>query len=318
MLSSFVPSWGLWLAAAGGVLLDAWLGEPRRWHPLVGFGRWAGAVERRMNRPGKATPNILRGLCAWLIVLVPPVALASLAFALPLWVALPCHAAALYFALGARSLRDHAEPIAAALQRGDLAAARLLTGHIVSRDTAQADAPALAKAAVESTLENGNDAIFGALFWFAVAGAPGAVLYRLANTLDAMWGYRTPRFLHFGRCAARLDDALNWLPARLTATSYALLGRRRTALACWRTQAPQWSSPNAGPVMASGAGSLYVRLGGAASYDGVVEQRPALGCGDAPAERHIAAAVRLVLRTLILWMACWGAAAALSAVFSFS
>ncbi|HKR42456.1 MAG TPA: CobD/CbiB family cobalamin biosynthesis protein, partial [Paraburkholderia sp.] len=191
----------------------------------------------------------------------------------------------------------------AALARRDLAAARELTGRIVSRDTAGADATALSRAAVESALENGNDAIFGALFWFAIAGGPGALGFRLANTLDAMWGYRTPRFLRFGWAAARIDDVLNWIPARLTAASYALLGDTRVALRCWRDQAHRWESPNAGPVMASGAGSLNVLLGGAAVYHGMLEERPALGAGSPPRAQHVDAALRLVERTTILWLA---------------
>ena len=150
-------------------------------------------------------------------------------------------------------------------------------------------------------LENGNDAVFAALFWFAVAGAPGVLLYRLSNTLDAMWGYRTPRFLYFGWAAARIDDVLNYIPARLTAMTYALLGHTRLALRCWQQQAPAWDSPNAGPVMASGAGSLNIKLGGAARYHGNLEERPALGAGQAPQAADIDRAMTLVKRGAWLW-----------------
>ncbi|MDP3038050.1 MAG: regulatory signaling modulator protein AmpE, partial [Rhodocyclaceae bacterium] len=158
-------------------------------------------------------------------------------------------------------------------------------------------------AAVESVLENGNDAVFGALFWFFVAGGAGALLFRLANTLDAMWGYRDARRVYFGWAAARIDDVLNFVPARLTALTYALLGRTRDALACWRTQAPRWSSPNAGPVMAAGAGALKVGLGGTARYHGASEERPRLGSGAAPTFVDIGRAVTLVERGQWLWLA---------------
>ena len=281
-----------------GVLLDLLLGEARRWHPLVGFGRFAGAIERRLNR-GPA--RFARGALAWALAVLPLTAIAA-------WLAgaggVAVHAALLYFALGLRSLREHNLPIAAALRRGDLAQARLLTARIVSRDTGAAGEADLAKASAESLLENGNDAVFGALFWFALAGGPGALLFRLANTLDAMWGYRTARYLRFGCSAARIDDCLNYLPARLTALSYVLLaGDRRLAWRCWRTQAAAWPSPNAGPVMASGAGAIGVALGGHAVYDGVAEQRPPLGHGAAANAGDIARAWRLVARTTLLWLA---------------
>jgi adenosylcobinamide-phosphate synthase len=182
-------------------------------------------------------------------------------------------------------------------------AAREDVGRMVSRDTANLDAPGVAKACVESTLENGNDAVFGTLFWFALFGGAGAVLFRLANTLDAMWGYKTERFLRFGWAAARIDDALNYLPARLTAASYALLGDTRAALSCWRRQAPLWESPNAGPVMAAGAGSLGLALGGPASYHGRIEARPALGAGRPARAEDIPRATTLVRRAVMLWLA---------------
>ncbi len=287
--------------AVAGVAVDRWLGEPRRAHPLVAFGRYANRIEARLNTGRRGRPL---GLLAWLAAVAPPVIVAALFCALLPWpLAWALHVALLWFALGARSLTEHIAPIGAALARRDLAAARELTGRIVSRDTAGADATALSRAAVESALENGNDAIFGALFWFAIAGGPGALAFRLANTLDAMWGYRTPRFLRFGWAAARIDDVLNWIPARLTAASYALLGDTRQALHCWREQAHRWESPNAGPVMAAGAGSLNVLLGGAAVYHGTLEERPALGAGSPPRAQHVDAALRLVERTTILWLA---------------
>ncbi|WP_306394336.1 adenosylcobinamide-phosphate synthase CbiB [Telluria beijingensis] len=290
-----LPTIALLLVA--GIALDLLLGETRRWHPLVGFGKLAGFIERRLN-DGQA--RLARGFLAWTLAVVP---LSALALALTEAAGLWLHAALLYFCIGLRSLRDHTLPIYRALGNGDLAQARALTARIVSRDTSNADESDLAKASAESLLENGNDAVFGTLFWFILLGGPGAVLFRLANTLDAMWGYRSERFNLFGRCAARIDDALNFVPARLTALSYVLLagsGRAR-AWQCWRTQAPAWSSPNAGPVMASGAGALGVSLGGAAVYDGEVEHRPPLGAGPAARAGDILRAWRLVLHTTLLW-----------------
>jgi adenosylcobinamide-phosphate synthase len=304
------------LLAVLGVALDALLGEPRRWHPLVGFGRLANRLEHLFNYNSHGSARRLKGMLGWLLAVLPFTLLSywvllRLSARWPL-AAFAGHALLLYFAIGLRSLRDHAMPIADALANGDLAAARVLTARIVSRDTAQADASDLAKAGVESLLENGNDAVFGALFWFAVAGGPGALLFRLANTLDAMWGYRTERFHAYGFAAARIDDALNLIPARLTALCYALLGNTRTALHCWRTQARLWDSPNAGPVMAAGAGALGVLLGGAAVYHGAVEQRPVLGMGRVVQGGDIRRAWRLVLAATICWLLALGGMALLS------
>lgn len=286
------------LAAIVAVLLDRLLGEPRRLHPLVGFGRLADAAEAALRRgaPGDPVGNRLRGLLAWFALVAPFVALAA-------WLAHPLlDVLLLWLALGGRSLAEHARAIAAPLAAGDLATARETVGRIVSRETGELDDEGVAKAAVESVLENGNDAVFGALFWFFVAGGAGAVLFRLANTLDAMWGYKDARRAYFGWAAARIDDALNFVPARLTALTYALLGRTQDALACWRAQAGAWGSPNAGPVMAAGAGALGVTLGGAAVYGGQVESRVTLGAGEAATAADIPRAVALVERGQWLWL----------------
>ena len=211
-----------------------------------------------------------------------------------------------YLAIAPRSLEEHAFAVAEALRQGDLLKAREAVGRIVSRDTGAMSTDDVARASVESVLENGNDAVFGAVFWFIVLGTPGVVMYRLANTLDAMWGYKNKAYLHFGWAAARLDDVLNLVPARLTALTYSLLGSTVAGLRCWRTQGPTWYSPNAGPVMAAGAGALEVRLGGPASYGGRIKERPALGCGATPGVRDIERAISLLRRGLAGWMVVVG------------
>ena len=305
MLLGLTPFEMLGLLVAG-VVLDRLLGEPRRLHPLVGFGHLASLIERISNRVPQHPWSRLTGALALTLAVLPLSALA-------VWltaehaarpVAWTIHVLALYAALGAASLKQHVAPIAIALEQQQLDQARALTARIVSRDTANLDQTGIARAAVESALENGNDAVFGTLFWFILLGAPGAILFRLANTLDAMWGYRNARFLYFGWAAARFDDLLNLLPARLTALTYAVLGNTSNALLCWRTQAKAWSSPNAGPVMAAGAGALKVVLGGAAIYEGALEPRPPLGNGATPDHHHIVSALRLVDHGVLLWIGC--------------
>jgi adenosylcobinamide-phosphate synthase len=280
--------------------LDALFGEPRRAHPLVAFGRMAARIEHGLHRDAR-----LRGVAAWCVAVLPAVAItAGLAHVLAMWstwAVMAFTAAMLYLAIGHRSLGEHARAVETPLRAGDLDAARAMVGRMVSRDTQALDGSQVAAAATESVLENGGDAVFGALFWCAVLGAPGVVLYRLANTLDAMWGYRTARHERFGWAAARIDDGLNYIPARLTALTYAVLGDTRRALRCWRRQAPRWDSPNAGPVMAAGAGAIRVRLGGPAPYHGLWEDRPVLGEGEAPDADAIAAALRLVRHGVWLW-----------------
>lgn len=288
------------IATLAGVALDSALGEPRRWHPLVAFGNLAQRIERRLNSGGHGWRS--HGVTGWCMAVLPLTLLTVLLVNLP-YVGWLVDVLALYAALGLRSLGEHAQPVAQALRLGDLPEARRRVSYMVSRRTEELDATGVARAGTESVLENGSDAVFAALFWFLVAGAPGVVLYRLSNTLDAMWGYRNERFERFGWAAARIDDVLNYLPARLVALTYALLGKTATALRCWRRQAPQWDSPNAGPVMAAGAGALGVALGGAAVYHGELHQRPTLGEGPQPRARDIERAMNLVWGGVLLWLA---------------
>ncbi len=291
----------LFVKLALAMAADRLFGEARRWHPLVGFGRLAHTTERLAR--AHLGQGRISGFLAWSATVLPPVALAW-------WVRESVPGAhwvidisLLYLALGGRSLAEHADAIAMPLARENLPAARASLALVVSRDTESLSSEAIARAGVETVLENGHDAVFGALFWFCLLGGPGALLFRLANTLDAMWGYRNPRYLSFGWLAARCDDLLGWMPARLTALTYALLGRTRDALSCWRQQAAAWSSPNAGPVMAAGAGALGVHLGGPASYQGRSEARPILGTGQMPDANTIREAVRLVRNGAWLWLA---------------
>lgn len=289
------------LALLLALVIDTWWGEPRRWHPLVGFGALANGIEQHLN---KNLQRIARGALAWCALTLPllfaAIALQIIAKNSPLWLSVVLQALVIYFALGRQSLAEHARAISMSLGAEDLPQARTALSRVVTRDTARLDSGEISGAAVESILENGSDAVIATLFWFAVAGIPGVVLHRAANTLDAMWGYRTNRFNEFGCIAARVDDVLNFIPARLTSLAYALAGATQTALHCWCTQARAWNSPNAGPVMAAGAGALQLQLGGAAIYHGQIEQRPPLGCKHPPQPHDIERALRLLDHAILI------------------
>ena len=293
----------LLITLVAALLLDRLLGEPRRAHPLIAFGRLVQWLEQRLSEAESASVRgqRLRGSLAVGLLLIP---LTMLLWFVDQWhdIALPLNLLILYLAIGSRSLIEHARQVRDALLQQRLEVARLRTGYLVSRDTAHMNRQEMARATIESTLENGCDALFAPLFWFLVAGAPGVLFYRLANTLDAMWGYKTPRYRHFGWAAARLDDVLNFIPARLTALTYAVAGKFVNAIQCWSSQAGACASPNAGPVMAAGAGALALQLGGPAIYHGQAQDRPQLGRGSLPEADDIDQAVNLLRRSLGLWL----------------
>lgn len=297
------------------LLLDYFFGEPKKYHPLVGFGRFAVYLEERLNedlldkkvgfnadkKPQTTQQNRINGLIAVLVCLVPAWWFTWLIISDGL-LGMLLEIIILYLALGLNSLKQHAQQVLRPLQSNQLDQARHALAMIVSRDTQQMDEEGICRATTESVLENGSDAVFATIFWFLVAGAPGVVVYRLTNTLDAMWGYKTERYNNFGFFVARFDDLLNFIPARLTALSYALMGNWKNAMKCSSKQGILWESPNAGVVMAAGAGALDVQLGGADQYDGEVKQRPDLGCGQKAETQTIHLACELVDHAVILWV----------------
>ena len=290
------------VALALGLLIDHFVGEAKRWHPLVGFGDAASTLEKAAN-PSSDIEGKLRGLFCWaLMVSIPVMAMCLIVSQLSGLALLVVNALVVYFVVGLKSLAEHGRNVAVPLLAGDLPAARQLIAMMVSRDTDMLTQQQVASAACESVLENGSDAIFAALFWFCLLGAPGAILYRGANTLDAMWGYKTDRYRSFGWAAARIDDVLNWLPARLTALSYSLLGNFSSGLKCARQQGGLTDSPNAGYVMAAGAGALGISMGGGAIYHGEEHQRPIFGVGPVAEAIDIERAIALVQRASVLWV----------------
>ncbi len=297
----------VFILIVAALLLDRILGEPRRYHPLIAFGNLAIKLETVFNSPSSQSPlraRIQGAVAVMLLTLLPAaITLAVLQCdAVPGPVVFTLELLGLYFCLGRQSLAEHARAIAVPLLNADIATARNKVAMIVSRDSQQMNSHDIAKATVESVLENANDACFATLFWFMIGGLPLALLHRFSNTLDAMWGYRTERYLYFGWAAARLDDVLGWLPARLGALALALVGQTRNALQCWRQQAADYESPNGGVIMASGAGALGVQLGGHAIYHGKPKQRPQLGRGRDVQAQDIERSVELVNQGVLCWL----------------
>ncbi len=284
------------------ILIDFFIGEPKKYHPLAGYGYLTNRVETIFRNPNHtAVQQNIMGLIALTSLLSPSV---CLIYFLNQWeiFSLFLSPVILYFCIAAKSLKQHSNLVIQALETDDLELAKKKVAMIVSRETEKMTVTDICKATIESILENGADAVFAPIFWFIVAGPTGAILYRLSNTLDAMWGYKNQRFIHFGWAAARFDDVLNWIPARLTAISYALLGRTTLAFTCWKNQAQLLDSPNAGPVMTAGAGALDIQLGGPAWYHGKLKNKIFFGTKKITGINDINRANSLITQSLFLWV----------------
>jgi adenosylcobinamide-phosphate synthase len=279
-----------------GAVADAVFADPVRWHPVAGFGSCAGALERRWYADRRSA-----GVAYAAVLLAGVTALGAAAEATtrrqPVVHAIAT-AAATWAVLGGTSLAAHGTALAGLLEERELDAARALIPSLCGRDPDLLDAAGMARAGTESMAENTSDATVAPLLWGAVAGIPGLLGYRAINTLDAMVGYRSPRYRRFGWAAARADDVVNLVPSRVTALLSAGLatavgGSPRGALAAWRRDARAHPSPNAGPVEAATAGALGVGLGGPTAYAHGLEDRPRLGSGPPPRPTDLRRAARL-------------------------
>ncbi|KJE26656.1 cobalamin biosynthesis protein CobD [Geobacillus kaustophilus] len=295
------------------LLLDAAFGDPR-WlpHPVRGMGKLIAWLDRRWNQGAKRRA---KGVAAAAAVLAVVYGLSALVvyvgYALSVYVGVAVEAALIFTTIATKSLAEAAEEVRRPLEAGDLPAVRRALSMIVGRDTEQLDEAGITRACVETVAENTSDGITAPLFYAAIGGAPLAMLYRAVNTCDSMIGYKNEKYREFGWAAARLDDALNYVPARLTAFLMVLVygGRRfRRSLAILLRDARRHPSPNSGWLEAAMAGLLGVQLGGTNTYGGVVSERPTLGDPDVPLRSaHIRQAVGMMIGTvlaftLLLWI----------------
>ncbi|MDJ0461820.1 cobalamin biosynthesis protein [Streptomyces sp. H27-C3] len=266
---------------AAGLVADLYFGDPRRGHPVAAFGRAAGAVEAALWCDHRGWGALHTLVCAG--GATGAAALAAHAVRHRPAAAVALTATATWAVLGGTSLGREARAIGCALEAGDIDVARERLPHLCGRDPRSLDSAQIARAVVESVAENTSDAVVGALVWGALGGVPGLVCFRAVNTLDAMVGHKSAKYLRYGWASARLDDVMGRPGARLTAALAALVGDdTRGAVRAWRADASKHPSPNAGPVEASFAGALGVRLGGTLSYAGRVEHRPVLNATGRP------------------------------------
>lgn len=278
---------------AAGYLADLWWADPQRAHPVAAFGTAAAALEQRTYADSRAagvahTATLLGGLAALGVAAEKAAARRG-----PVWT-FAVTAVSTWVVLGGTSLARTGAQMADRLGSADVDGARALLPSLCGRDPAALDADGLARAALESVAENTSDAQVAPILWGAVAGVPGLLVYRGANTLDAMIGHHSPRYERFGWAAARFDDAVNYVGARVTGLCAVVVsGAPAATWRAWRRDAEKHPSPNAGVAEASFAGALGVQLGGPTQYAHRLELRPTLGDGPPPRVQDLRRAVRL-------------------------
>lgn len=295
----------LWWIVAAALVAEALVRWPHGLpHPVVWIGRLISVMERAWSRTDRSEcRNRAMGVLSVLILLSMTTGFGLLITMLSQQLPRPLSSIVMVACgacgLAAGSLWHHVRAIEVPLYKWDIAAARKAVGMIVGRDTHDMNEPDIATAAIESLAESFNDGVVAPVFWFLLAGLPGLFAYKAINTADSMIGHMEPRWRAFGWAAAKTDDLMNWIPARIAGSLIALAGTvAGSGFKGWQVMgcdARKHTSPNAGWTEAAMAGALGVRLGGEVRYDGHIDMRPVLGHGDAPKAKHLKQALRLYL-----------------------
>jgi adenosylcobinamide-phosphate synthase len=291
------------ISLIAALLLEQWRPLSDRRYLYSAVAQYAGYFEHQFNAGEKH-----HGIIAWMVAVLPLVLGAWLVYAV-LWhvsplLGLAFNVAALYVTMGFRQFSHYFTDIQLALKQDDLPRARELLAAWRGHSCAGLAAEDLIRLTVEQALAASYRNVFAVIFWFVVLPGPtGAVLYLLSHYLEQRWGKTpSPELSVFGGFSARAFALIDWIPVRLSALTFAIVGDFEDALYCWRTQSGRWNDPSMGIVIAAGAGALGVRLGNPYMRDGVLEERPELGLGDEPDLAHLDSTVGLVWRTLVLWL----------------
>ncbi len=307
------------LSIFSGFLLDALLGDPlRRLHPVVLMGKLISFLEKQLRAhfpktpQGERTAGRIMALCVPLVSAVAGFLLLYLAWRVHPWAYFALSAFLCWQCFAARCLMTEAKKVVACLETQGLSAGRRQVSMLVGRDTENLTEAQVIKAAVETVAENTSDGVVAPLFWMALLGAVGGLFYKAINTMDSMVGYKNDKYLHFGRAAAKFDDVVNYIPARLSglamvASAFLLKLDGKGAWRVWRRDRRNHASPNSAQTESACAGALGVQLGGDASYFGKLYTKPTIGDPRRPVERgDVDRACKLMYGTSGLLLALYG------------
>jgi adenosylcobinamide-phosphate synthase len=293
------------LALALALMLDFWLGDPR-WlpHPVRGMGAFIAFLDRRLNKGAyRRVKGIVTVTAVTGTVYIISLLAVKISYSLSWLFGVVVEAILIFTTIATKSLQEAAWNVLLPLERGDMEQARRELSMIVGRDTENLDEPEIVRACVETVAENTSDGITAPLFYAWIGGAPLALFYRAVNTCDSMLGYKNDTYRAFGWASARLDDVMNYIPARLTAIIMVLVHSGKRFRYCWRVlfrDARKHPSPNSGWPEAAMAALLGVQLGGVNTYRGIVSRRPTLGDPLVPLQtKHIRQALRIMVVTVL-------------------